>query len=108
MTPATNNTQLSDCVQSREGRTWMLARSAGWMRFFTLEFLLRCELHVCRVHSEPHPLLFALNASIGIQDGHVIHRLNVLTQQRMMEAELAHQIHLLLHARTRGELQGRL
>ena len=44
-------------------------------------------------------------AAVGIPDGDVVDRLRVLAQQSVGEAELPHQIHLLLQVRRRAELR---
>src|SRR5580698_6937267 len=75
----------------------MPARSAGWNAVFIASQLsLRCHLHVCGVHAETNAVFFALHTAVRIEDCYIVYRLDVLTEQRMAEAEMPDEIHLLL------------
>src|ERR1700753_2836597 len=107
--PMANSIQPSDCVHKREGRTWIPARSAGWNAVFIASQLSpRRHLHVGGVHAEADAVFFALHAAVRIENGHVIDRLDVLSEQRVTEAELANQVHLLFQRGVCSKLCRRL
>src|ERR1700678_2673377 len=87
----------------------MPARSAGWNAvFMRLQLSLRSHLHIRGIHAEANAILFALYATVRIENCNIVDGLDVLTKQRMAEAELTDEIHLLLQRRIGGELCCRL
>src|SRR5258708_14173639 len=65
-------------------------------------------LHVSRVEAKTNAVFVALNETIWITDGNFVNRLDALSEQSVGEAELAHEIHLLLDHRTCSEVGGGL
>src|SRR5258706_3908604 len=74
----------------------------------TLELPFLRGQHVSRVEAKTNAVFVALNKTIWITDGDIVNRPDALSEQSVGEAELAHEIHLLLDHRTCSEVGGGL
>ena len=73
-----------------------------------LELPFLRSLHVSRVEAKTNAVFVALNETIWITDGDIVNRLDALSEESVGEAELAHEIHLLLDIWPSSEVGSRL